>query len=251
MESSQSYLFRLKSIHDLQLNVMKRSVHDLKSPIGGISGYLELMNVCLNNDGDVHKMDRYRAQIDKGLDEINSIVNQLHEVTKENFDIDGDDYLNKADICGIVECVCENMRELCRQKNIELEYKDPGAPLHLAVDLVLLKLTLMNLICNAMKYTAKHGKIIFQITKTEKEAYIHIKSDKTAHPGNEIKRNFLQELSNSNGHNSDSTLGSSPYYFGTNCIGLINEGAAITVGSANGNSFTVLIRFDLPVSTTQ
>lgn len=249
MESSQSYLFRLKSIHDLQLNVMKRSVHDLKSPIGGISGYLELMDVCLNSGGDLQKLDRYRTQIDKGLDEINSIVNQLHELTKESFDIDVGGFFSETDICEVVEDVCNNMEGLCRQKNVGLECKSSVESLRLSVDLMLLKLTLMNLTCNAIKYTAKPGKIIFGITKTEKEVYIHINSNKTTRPEKDIEQVFLEELTYLNKEKPDSILDSSPYYFGAQCTGLIYKGAKMSVDYAN--SFTVSICFDLPASTTQ
>ena len=125
MESKISRLSRLVSVHNLQLNIIKANIHDLRSPLSGISGYVDLMDMCLNTDKDVNKLERYKGQVAKGLDEIYFFVDQLQEVAKENVKAEPDEIKEMTDICWVVNDICDKMRDLCRQKKIELEFYKP------------------------------------------------------------------------------------------------------------------------------
>ena len=70
---------KLRALHKLQKKIVRKNMHDAMSPISAISGYLELMNLTLDNDADVERIERYRQKIKSGIHELNTIIQQLHE----------------------------------------------------------------------------------------------------------------------------------------------------------------------------
>lgn len=244
MKSNQRKLARLKSVHDLQLNIMKGSIHDIKSPIGGIAGYLELMGVCLDSDGDLKKMDRYKNQIGKGLDEIECIVGQIDTIAKENFSFNNGESKTEIDIGWLVEEICTKMTKLCRQKKIKLECEIKVKSLHLSVDYILLKLIITNLIFSATKFTSKPGSISFTVKEKKHTAYIQLKSDKVARDKQEIEKDFLNEKSDPNLDETGMDLESRPVYFGANSIRLVHEKAEMVIDTSNGVVVTIQFNMD-------
>ena len=70
---------KLRALHKLQKKIVRKNMHDAMSPISAISGYLELMDLTLDNDADVERIERYRQKIKSGIHELNTIIEQLHE----------------------------------------------------------------------------------------------------------------------------------------------------------------------------
>ena len=78
---------KLRALHKLQKKIVRKNMHDAMSPISAISGYLELMNLTLDNDADVERIERYRQKIKSGIHELNTIIEQLHERFSEEDEI--------------------------------------------------------------------------------------------------------------------------------------------------------------------
>lgn len=70
---------KLRALHKLQKKMVRKNMHDAMSPISAISGYLELMNLTLDQDADVERIERYRQKIKSGIHELNTIIEQLHD----------------------------------------------------------------------------------------------------------------------------------------------------------------------------
>ncbi|MDR8392843.1 hypothetical protein NC796_16930 [Aliifodinibius sp. S!AR15-10] len=74
---------KLKALNKLQKRIVRQNMHSAMSPISAISGYLELMNVSLDNNVDVERIQRYREKIESGIDELNAILEHLHKTFSE------------------------------------------------------------------------------------------------------------------------------------------------------------------------
>lgn len=82
LDSAEDYQ-KLKAVHDLHKKAVCRCTHDAMSPISAISGYLELMHVCLQKGPDAERVERYRTKIEEGINELNEIMKKLNESCNE------------------------------------------------------------------------------------------------------------------------------------------------------------------------
>lgn len=209
---------KLVSVHELQKNIVKQCIHDIQSPLSAITGYLELMNVCLNSGGETEKMDRYRKQISKGIFEISDILQQIRTVHDEEFSDGTDDVPVEVDLCWVVENICTNLQKISFRKDQHLFFKNSAKSLHISADLILLNMVLYNLIVNAIKYTPANGEIAVDVNIENSRAVVDIHSDTTERAADKILTSFQQES------NKDERIDSSQksFFFGVQCGRLIN-----------------------------
>lgn len=93
---------KLRILNKLQKNIVRQSMHNAMSPISAISGYLELMNMSLDRNMDVERIDRYREKIENGLNELNAILEQLHETFSERESEEHVDEASNIDLDNLV-----------------------------------------------------------------------------------------------------------------------------------------------------
>jgi len=79
---------RLKTLLKVQKWIIRKDMHKAMSPLSAISGYLELMKIVLQNDADTEIIERYRTKIDEGINKLGDIIENLHEVFKEDSEIE-------------------------------------------------------------------------------------------------------------------------------------------------------------------
>lgn len=70
---------KLEAMFERQKKIMRNEMHDAMSPISAISGYLDLMRLKLEQEENVGRLKEYRNKIEKGLEEINEIVENVHD----------------------------------------------------------------------------------------------------------------------------------------------------------------------------
>jgi signal transduction histidine kinase len=240
MQPRDESLSRLLSVHNLQTNLIRSCIHEIKSPLGGISGYADLIEIALEGEQDFQKIGRYRDQIAVGLDEVSMIIDQIHEIAKQSVSIRPWDIYRKTDIRKLIQSVCTTMEVLSQGRANSLEFIDEAPPTVLILDRLLLRLVVMNLIANALKYTAKGKNIQVRLMKTNSTFYMQVKSPETKVPSKVLEEMFLKELDQEFESHPKGEL-DQPYYFGSDCYELINPTLEASVDSEN--SFTVELKF--------
>lgn len=236
MQPRDESLSRLLSVHNLQTNLIRNCIHEIKSPLGGISGYSDLIEIVLEGGQDLQKIGRYRDQIAVGLEEVNMIIDQIHEIAKQSVSIHPEQIYKKTDIRKLIGSVCSTMEVLTQGRANNLEFIDDAPPTDVVLDRLLLRLVVMNLIANALKYTAKRNTIRVQLMKKDSTFHIQVKSPETKLPSKVLEEMFLKELESNPKAESDQ-----PYYFGSDCYKLINPTLEASVDSES--SFTVELKF--------
>jgi len=68
----------LRALLRLHKNKVKKNMHRAMSPISAMSGYLDLMEMALQNEIDAEKIEQYRTKIDQGVDELGEIIEELY-----------------------------------------------------------------------------------------------------------------------------------------------------------------------------
>ena len=156
MKKEKEYQKKLKVAGDAKTNFLRRMSHDIRTPINGIRGMIEIAD---HNPDDLKMQKEYRDKIKTAtgflLDLVNSILDMsklesgeiklehkpfnLHKLLQRNNEIT----IMQCKDCGINYHVVMNHNE-----HIDLI----GSPLHL-------QQVLMNLASNAVKYNKKDGDI--------------------------------------------------------------------------------------------
>lgn len=159
-----------KEIELLQANEQYRKEflqnlsHELKTPIFAVQGYVDtLLNGAMNNEEVAKKfllntsrnIDRLVNLVDD-LDEISKLESGQQELFRENFIIH--DLVNE---------VFESLSIKAAGKNIKtLVKKGCEQPLTVYADKEKIRMVLINLVDNAIKYGKQNGSIIFSAYKT-------------------------------------------------------------------------------------
>lgn len=70
---------KLRPALELRDKMVREYMHNAMSPISAISGYLELMQMFLQDDVDAERVERYRSKIQKGISELSDIIEGLYD----------------------------------------------------------------------------------------------------------------------------------------------------------------------------
>lgn len=163
---------QLRRLEEYQDDLIHMIVHDMRSPLTGIMGYLELMKVKIGNQ---------MPEIQKELDAISTsasilvrMVNDLLSITKME---ESQLQLNlvETDLTKLIENVimqvsAENPEDFADisaslSENLPLVY----------VDKDLIHRVLVNLIDNAIKFTPRDGEILVEVTSDASDVTISVK----------------------------------------------------------------------------
>ncbi len=157
----------LKRLERMKADFNSMIVHDLRSPMNVIQGFIELIRnrvVGKINAEQEELLDIAKENVKKVLTLIdNFLVASKMEVGK--FTIDPK--LNE--INSLVERIVENHKILGKNKNIKIHRKlDKNLPL-VFFDALRIEQVINNLLSNAMKFTPEEGKILVQTRLSRKE----------------------------------------------------------------------------------
>ena len=176
---------RLSELTQLTENLTGLIIHDLRAPLSGIMGYLELLQI--NSVGQLN--DDYREDIDKALAvamQMNETISALMDVTR----------LEKADMpiqkrrCDITELADEAMTSLesiAEYRHLNVDF--PGDGVYANCDPSLIRRVIVNLLHNALKVTSRDGKVLLTARTEEDEVYVGVKDD-----GPGISEEFTEHL---------------------------------------------------------
>lgn len=163
--------------------------HDLMTPINAISGYLDLMKLCLNTDADPAQISRYRTQIKNGVNDLVNIVHQLREMSN----IEDEDELDlplDVDLNWVARDVCDVMEGAAIAKDHDLTCTSMSTPAYVTADLSRLKRILYNLINNSIKYTPRGGKIGVKVQASDDSARVIVEDNGVGIPSDDFTNIF-------------------------------------------------------------
>lgn len=167
---------KLKTVHQLQKSIVRQNMHNAMSPLSAISGYLELINMKLSSDPDLDQIEYYRTKIESGIQEVNTIIEQLQGIYNDETDtllIDEVEQLLDVDMNWLIREVCSKMHFT----ETDINFNMKSVALHVQTDIFITKLIIFNLINYAIKCNCEKQPIDLITDKTESFATFEVKFD--------------------------------------------------------------------------
>jgi len=177
---------RLRRLENLRRDFVANVSHELKTPITSIKGFVEtLLDGAMNNPAEA---ERFLKIVAKHADRLNSIIEDLLMLSRlEQGGKEGME-MQKAGLCGILNSAVEVCAQRAGAKNITVNV-ECADNLIATVNPPLIEQALINLIGNAVKYSAD-GKNIVVGARAEKGGVVLTVKDQ----GYGIEEKHLERL---------------------------------------------------------
>lgn len=197
----QQRFHKLRGVSKLQKSIVRQNMHNAMSPLSAISGYLELINMSLGSEESAEKIGYYKEQIEHGIHEVNSILEQLHGLYTDETDTTDqeEDVSLDVDINWLVNEVLRTVN--MHAESYETELTD--YPLYVSVDLFIAKLIVFELVNYARKCSMKSDSLKLMTHQQGKFVNFTIQFNTTEQKKSEIAsliadiKNEDTEISNS------------------------------------------------------
>ncbi len=163
---------QVSSLEQLKTQVIRVAAHDLRNPLGVISGYIQLLEIELDEKLDSRQKD-YIGIIRQATDRIDKITRDI--LTMERMGAAQELPMEHLDLRTIVLAVCDSLRPQARDKALDLRLHVTDAPVNIQGNRTLLHETADNLINNAIKYTPNGGTIDVILRMEDKLVIFEVK----------------------------------------------------------------------------
>ncbi len=143
-----------------QQRFIANAAHQLRTPLAG----LKLQAERAQRENDIQSMQPALSQIQNSADRVSHMITQLLALARSG-PIEGRHQFETLDLRSLVRNVCIEWAPKALQKKMELSVEDPGQPLTIKGDKVLLAELLANLLDNAITYGHQSGNIVVKIAR--------------------------------------------------------------------------------------
>ena len=166
----------LEKIQEYNQNLLSITTHDLSSPLTAVSGYLDMIDQCLESDDSKQQIQKYHKQIESGVNDVSDMLKQLSEVIKFKKGFLSLDTV-KVDVNWVVNDICEILQANAAKKEINLQTIPADRPIYIEVDIIKFKRIIYNLVSNAIKYTQRKKNINVRIGATDSQVCVQVKDE--------------------------------------------------------------------------
>lgn len=163
---------QLKKLDKMRQDFVANVSHELKTPITSIKGYMETLREGQVEDAET--VEKFHAIVARQADRMNAIVTDLLQLSHiEQQEGSAKLIKSKETLSDIVLSAVEDCQKLADEKNIKIQSNvEPN--LLVFANRALLEQALINLINNALKYSAPDSEIQIRAEQEADELCIHI-----------------------------------------------------------------------------
>jgi signal transduction histidine kinase len=175
----------LQELHDLRDNLTHMIVHDLRSPLTGIKGYLDLLKL------DADKLDEDgQSYINDALSGVKTLVEMISSLLDVNRLESGEMPLNKkdCDLTTISTDAVASLGGLTVDRNVAQE--SPDGPVTISCDTELTTRVIANLLGNALKFTPSSGDVTVAVLGKDGGARVEVRDTGPGIPPEYLGRVF-------------------------------------------------------------
>lgn len=185
-ELAVSKALEMEKMDAIKNSFMAHVTHELRSPVGAIVGFAELLQMKYNSQ-TMEEFPKYLSLLSANAQNLREIINNILDLSKieaGRMDVHSEEF----SLCELLGEILETCKILAGNKplSIEIECSDPTAKLQ--TDRVKTRQILLNLASNAVKY-CERGIIVIAAEVSENRLYLSVKDT-----GIGIKKDHLERL---------------------------------------------------------
>lgn len=163
---------------------IKEIVHDLKTPITSIMGFVELLK---QGDYDAKSTAEFYDIILTESQKLLEMVNSILYVSKNQEVVSG------SKNCNLSIQINQHIKELAplaQSRNIEVSINNPLNDVYISVPEDKVSRILVNIIENAIKYNRDYGKVFIDLQEEKNMVFVKIRDTGIGIPADEINKIF-------------------------------------------------------------
>ena len=161
---------QLKELDRLKSEMVRMTSHDLKNPLQAAMAHLELLSDDVGR-GDLSEVNITIDTIQKQLDRMNRIIGGILDLERVK---SGTPTMELRSAAEMVEQTIEEMRHIAQERDVRLEaVVDTDSTFYADAEQFLR--ALVNLVENAIKFTADGGNVRVVVSRDEKEGIVIFK----------------------------------------------------------------------------
>jgi len=150
----------LLKLDKLKSDFLTNMSHELRSPLTAARGSITYLERTIKNPDAF----QYLTIVEKNLTRLTRLINNLFDFTKlEAGKIEWE--FNRENITILIEEVIEIMSPIAMEKNISVDFTNPGS-IYTLIDLERMEQVLVNILDNAIKFSEDHSTIKIGLDKT-------------------------------------------------------------------------------------
>jgi PAS domain S-box-containing protein len=162
---------QVSELEQLKTQMIRIAAHDLRNPLGVISGYIQM----LTEEMAEHLTERGHDQIKT----INESIGRIDKITRDILTLEriaaGRELLSeKLDLTQLVAEAYGQIKSQAVHKHQTYELEKPSMSLYVNGDRFMLPETIVNLLTNAVKYTPEGGQIHVRLIEKDNQAYLTV-----------------------------------------------------------------------------
>lgn len=178
-------------LNDTKTRMIRMASHDLKNPLGVITGYLELLLDDVEDPAlPQATRQKFLNQINRASKEMLAIVSNILDLERARRGSQAYQSYNLSSLLTELTLYFENKAE---RKSQRLDMQLPEAPVILVGDEKQMHHVFSNLIDNALKYTPEGGHIMVRLSSVEGNARVEVEDNGFGIP-KESQKNLFQEF---------------------------------------------------------
>lgn len=231
----------LQRLEEMRDSLSQMLVHDLRSPLTGISGYAQLLLMTAADRLEENQLD-YVRQINFSSKILNEMISAILDVNR----LETDDLPLNLSVCQLEEVLASEVSIFAGLPEINIKLESHGCP-EVECDLSLIKRVVNNLLANAIKYTENGECIRLKVSQERDFAKIEVIDLGPGVPDDfrdKIFEKFVQVEKDGQRKPYSSGLGL------TFCKLVIDKHQG-TIGVSNGESRGSVFWFKIPIRQSQ
>ncbi len=168
----QALYAQVSDLEQLKTQMIRIAAHDLRNPLGTISGYVEMLDMELREQLSSRHQEFLEVMADSA-DRIDRISRNILALERANTAKNG--LITEAvDIGAIALQVAVEYRNLAARHNKTFQIDLLPQPLLMQIDRVLIQEAISNLVGNAFKYTPEHGTVSLTLRSDPEQIVIAV-----------------------------------------------------------------------------
>lgn len=168
----QTLYQQVSELEQLKTEMIRVAAHDLRGPLGVISGYTQMLGWELETQLSERHRDHLRM--------IKQAVERIDKITKDILTLERIDqiargvWVEMVDLRELSAIVFDEYKVQAAEKGLDYQLQHGMQPVEIRGDAIFLRESMVNLLNNAIKYTPSGGKVIVRLQMDNQKALFEV-----------------------------------------------------------------------------